>query len=75
MLETDLLVSSEIKRAKGYKKEQPSIKRAKKRLNKKSGKSSPSSYSTVPYYFIEQTDIVDELNREKIIKRAHLIGV
>jgi hypothetical protein len=47
-------------------KERLTTRRAKKRLKKKSGGSSPSSYGTVPYFFpTEQTDIVDKLNPKK----------
>jgi hypothetical protein len=41
------------------------ISRAKRKLKKKSRGVSPSSYSTVPYYFpTEQTGIVDKLKRK-----------
>ena len=51
-------------------KERLATRRAKKRLKKKSGGSSPSSYGTVPYFFpTEQTDIVDKLNRKKMKRK------
>jgi valyl-tRNA synthetase len=47
-------------------KKRLSMKRAKKRLERRSRRSLPSSYGTVPYYFpTEQADIVDKLNRRK----------
>lgn len=52
-------------------KERLAMRRAKKRPKKKSGGSSLSSYSTVPYFFpTEQTDIVDKLNRKKLKRRS-----
>jgi len=43
-------------------KERLAIRRAKRKLKRKSSGVSPSSYGTVPYYFpTEQTDIVDKL--------------
>jgi hypothetical protein len=46
-------------------KERVAIRRAKRKLKRKSRGASPSSYATVPYYFpTEQTDIVDKLKRE-----------
>ena len=47
-------------------KERIAIRRAKRKLKKKSRGVSPSSYSTVPYYFpTEQADIVDKLRRNR----------
>jgi hypothetical protein len=47
-------------------KERATIRRAKRKLKRKSRGVSPSSYSTVPYYFpTEQADIVDKLNRKR----------
>jgi hypothetical protein len=46
--------------------ERIAIRRAKRKLKKKSRGVSPSSYGTVPYYFpTEQVDIVDKLNRKR----------
>lgn len=51
-------------------KERLATRRAKKRLKKNSGGSSPSSYGTVPYFFpTEQTEIVDKLNRKKMKRK------
>jgi hypothetical protein len=42
------------------------MRRAKRKLKRKSRGVSPSSYGTVPYYFpAEQADIVDKLNRKR----------
>jgi hypothetical protein len=47
-------------------KERVAIRRAKRKLRRKSRGASPSSYSTVPYYFpTEQADIVDKLRRNR----------
>jgi hypothetical protein len=47
-------------------KERVAIRRAKRKLKRKSRGISPSSYSTVPYYFpTEQADIVDKLRRNR----------
>jgi len=47
-------------------KERIAIRRAKRKLRRKSRGISPSSYATVPYYFpTEQADIVDKLNRKR----------
>jgi hypothetical protein len=46
--------------------ERIAIRRAKRKLKRKSRGVSPSSYSTVPYYFpTEQADIVDKLKRNR----------
>ncbi len=56
-----------ISNAKTAKKEERlAIRRAKRKLKRKSRGVSPSSYGTVPYYFpTEQADIVDKLNRKR----------
>jgi hypothetical protein len=47
-------------------KERVAISRARRKLKRRSRGVSPSSYSTVPYYFpTEQADIVDKLNRKR----------
>jgi hypothetical protein len=47
-------------------KERVAIRRAKRKLRRKSRGGSPSSYGTVPYYFpTKQADIVDKLNRKR----------
>jgi hypothetical protein len=47
-------------------KERLAMRRAKRKLKRKSRSVSPSSYGTVPYYFpTEQADIVDKLRRKK----------
>jgi hypothetical protein len=46
-------------------KERLAMRRAKRKLKRKSRGASPSSYGTVPYYFpTEQADIVDKLKRK-----------
>jgi hypothetical protein len=46
-------------------KERVEMRRAKRKLKRKSRGVSPSSYGTVPYYFpTEQADIVDKLKRK-----------
>jgi hypothetical protein len=46
-------------------KERLAMRRAKRKLKRKSRGVSPSSYGTVPYYFpTEQADIVDKLKRK-----------
>jgi hypothetical protein len=46
-------------------KERLAMRRAKRKLERKSRGVSPSSYGTVPYYFpTEQADIVDKLKRK-----------
>jgi hypothetical protein len=47
-------------------RERIAIRRAKRKLKRKSRGVSPSSYGTVPYYFpTEQADIVDKLRRNR----------
>jgi hypothetical protein len=47
-------------------KDQIAVRRAKRKLKRKSMGVSPSSYSTVPYYFpTEQVDIVDKRMRKR----------
>jgi hypothetical protein len=47
-------------------KERIAMRRAKRKLKRKSRGASPSSYNTVPYYFpTEQADIVDKLRRNR----------